>query len=167
MRLPSKRKPKDDAPAPTVEDGDVRKFRFILRTAPREAQEHLTQEALTSLDEPQRQAILAVLQQHAAVGDRVSPANLSALARAICSSELRDPGVLFAHAHPELMCRLARGALASPMSADLTVSYERWHGADPQAEPGVEWKDDAYGKKFEAAMRQRRKDALGHGGPGI
>ena len=49
MGLMHRRKPKNATPVPP-ENGDVRKFRFVPRTAPRAAQERLTQDALT-LDE--------------------------------------------------------------------------------------------------------------------
>jgi hypothetical protein len=155
------------ASTPHPEEADVRKYRFILRTAPPDVQERVNQEALAALDGADRGAILAVLQRHAAVGERADPDNVPAMARLVRSSEARAAGVLLRNADPELMRRLARRALASPSASGLLAGYERWDGADPELEAEQEWKDSTYGRKFDAAMKQRRRDATGQGGIGM
>jgi hypothetical protein len=152
------------ADQPALEGEDVRRYRFILRTAPSDVQQRVNEEALHGLHPDDRRAILAVLQRHAAVGDRANPDDLPALARAITKSEDREPGVLLRNAAPELVRSLAGGAISSSASSGLDAGYAEWDGADPEPKHEDEWKDTAYGKRFDAAMKQRRKDSWGQTG---
>lgn len=67
----------------------VRRYRFLLRTAPGDALETAHHEAIASLDESDRATILATAQEQLVAGQRLTTSDLPQIAHLVTLGEQR------------------------------------------------------------------------------
>jgi len=129
------------APEPAAEDEDpvVRQYRYLLRSAPLDALEHVHLEALARLAHEDRAAVLRTVQDQLVTGSRLEPEDVPALTRLVVLGERRSPGALLGHCDPAVLRRLADLALVSEAAFGLLTGYAAWDGLDPEPAPEEEW----------------------------
>ena len=149
-------------PSPADEDPLVRQYRYLLRTAPADALEHVHHEALAELSSDDRAAILRTVREQLLAGQRLEADDVPALSRLVVLGERRPPGALLHHCPPAVLARLADKALVSEAAFGLLTGYAAWDGREPEPPPEEEWQarqhrswngraDDAY--TYAAARR--------------
>jgi hypothetical protein len=137
MRL-FKRSPATTA-APDQEDPVVRQYRYLLRTAPLDALEHMHLEALAEVSSDDRATVLRTVQEQLVAGLRLEADDIPALSRLVVLGERRSPGALLRHCPPAVLARLADAALVSEAAFGLLTGYAAWDGRDPEPAPEEEW----------------------------
>jgi hypothetical protein len=126
-------------PAPADEDPVVRQYRYLLRTAPGDALEHVHREALAELSPDDRFAVLRTVQDQLVAGLRLEADDVPALSRLVVLGERRSPGALLRHCPTGPLRRLADAALVSEAAFGLLTGYAGWDGRDPEPAPEEEW----------------------------
>jgi hypothetical protein len=127
------------ASAPAEEDPLVRQYRYLLRTAPADALEHVHLEALAELSADDRAAVLRTVQVQLVAGLRLEADDIPALSRLVVLGERRSPGALLRHCPSATLRRLADAALVSEAAFGLLTGYAAWDGLDPEPAPEEEW----------------------------
>lgn len=117
----------------------VRQYRYLLRTAPPDALEHVHLEALAEVSGEDRAAVLRTVQEQLVTGLRLQPDDVPALARLVGLGERRSPGALLRHGHPDVLRRLADAALESEAAFGLLTGYAAWDGEDPAPPAEEAW----------------------------
>lgn len=125
--------------SPADEDPLVRQYRYLLRTAPADALEHVHLEALAELSPEDRTAVLRTVQEQLVAGQRLQAGDVPALSRLVVLGERRSPGALLQHCPPAVLARLADNALVSEAAFGLLTGYAAWDGLDPEPPPEEEW----------------------------
>lgn len=124
--------------APT-EDQVVRRYRYLLATAPADALQAGHVEALERMDDRGREAVLRAVQDGLVAGGRLRPGDTSAVARLVVHGELRAPGAFRAACEPGTLRDLAGGVVGSEAAFGLFGGYADWDGADREpSDPGVD-----------------------------
>jgi hypothetical protein len=137
-----------------TEDVVVRQYRFLLRTAPADAMEAAHVEALASLSEDHRAAVLRSVQVGLVAGLRLSPDRVRDLAHLITLGERRAPGAFLNAMSPEVLRRLADVVVLTEAAFALFSGYAAWDGADPSS-PEEGWADGGYGEQWHDALTAR------------
>ena len=117
----------------------VRQYRYLLRTAPGDALEHVHLEALAQLSPDERTAVLRTVQEQLVAGLRLEADEVPALSRLVVLGERRSPGALLRRCPPAVLGRLADAALGSEAAFGLLTGYAAWDGLDPEPAPEEEW----------------------------
>ena len=117
----------------------VRQYRYLLRTAPVDALEHVHLEALARMAPEDRAAVLRTVQEQLVTGLRLEPDDVPALTRLVVLGERRSPGALLRHCDPAVLRRLADFALVSEAAFGLLTGYAEWDGFDPEPAPEEGW----------------------------
>ena len=117
----------------------VRQYRYLLRTAPVDALEHVHLEALARLAPEDRAAVLHIVQEQLVTGLRLQPDDVPALTRLVVLGERRSPGALLRHCDPAVLRRLADFALVSEAAFGLLAGYAAWDGQDPAPPAEEAW----------------------------
>lgn len=124
--------------APT-EDQVVRRYRYLLATAPVDALQTAHVEGLEGLDAGAREAALRAVQEAFVAGARLRPDDTAAVARLLVHGEQRAPGEFRRACDPEVLHALAAGVVRSEAAFGLFGGYADWDGADREpADPGVD-----------------------------
>lgn len=124
--------------APT-EDQVVRRYRYLLATAPADALQAAHAEALEGLDEPGREAVLRAVQEGLVAGGRLRPGDTVAVARLVVHGEQRAPGEFRRACDPATLHALADRVVGSEAAFGLLGGYADWDGADREpVDPGVD-----------------------------
>jgi hypothetical protein len=160
-------------PAPPVlaeEDPVVRQYRYLLRTAPVDALEHMHREALARMTHEDCAAVLQTVQQQLVTGSRLHPDDVQALARLVVLGERRSPGVLLRHCDTAVLRRLSDLALVSEAAFGLLTGYAAWDGRDPEPPPEEDWqarRHRSWSDPSEATEVRRNMEGYGtYGGGG-
>jgi hypothetical protein len=139
---------------PVAEDVVVRQYRYLLRTAPADAMEAAHVEALESLSEEHRSAVLRSVQVGLVAGLRLSPDRVRDLAHLIALGERRTPSAFLSAMTPEGLRRLADAVVLTEAAFGLLSGYAGWDGADP-APPEHGWTDGGFGERWHDALTAR------------
>ena len=124
---------------PDQEDPVVRQYRYLLRSAPTDALEHVHLEALAEVSSDDRATVLRTVQEQLVAGLRLEPDDIPHLSRLVVLGERRSPGALLRHCPAEPLRRLADAALLSEAAFGLLTGYAGWDGLDPEPAPEEEW----------------------------
>lgn len=116
------------------EDQTVRRYRYLLRTAPTDALEAAHVHALRRLTTAARTAVLAGVQDGFAAGNRVNPDDVAKVAHLLTAGERRNPGAFLFACQPSVLADLAAAVIHSQEAASLFAGYAAWDGADPEPE---------------------------------
>lgn len=146
------------------EDLVVRQYRYLLRTAPADAMEHAHVEAIESLDEDCRAALLRAVQSGLVAGLRLSPLDVQQLAHLITLGERRRPGAFLGTCDARSLRALADGVVLAEASFGLFGGYAGWDGAEPIA-PEEGWSDGGFGEHWHDVLVSRVTYRNFAGGP--
>jgi hypothetical protein len=164
MRLFRKAARTGDQPDDRVEDPVVRQYRYLLRTAPVDALEHMHLEAFARMARADRAAVLHTVQEELVTGSRLEPDDVAALARLVVLGERRSPGALLQHCDAAVLRRLADLALVSEAAFGLLTGYAAWDGRDPEPPTEEEWEARRHRTWGDpAASAEARRSNEGHG----
>lgn len=114
-----------------TEDPVVRHYRYLLRTAPREALVAAHAEALARLDPFVRATALGTVRRQMARGQRLTPDDIAPLAELLTRGEQDDPGALIGAFDPAILHRLGQQVVRAEAVAALWERYDDWDGAEP------------------------------------
>ena len=137
------------------EDLVVRQYRYLLRTAPADAMEHAHVEAIESLDENSRAALLRAVQSGLVAGLRLSTQDVHQMAHLITLGERRRPGAFLGACEARSLRALADGVVLAEASFALFGGYADWDGAEPAA-PDTGWSDGGFGEHWHDVLMSRR-----------
>lgn len=118
-------------PEGPTERPDVRKYRYLLRTADLDALEVLHREALAGLDPLIRGHILRTAQERLLSGGDLTVDDVAGLARLVSVGERRTPGILISALNEAALERLAHFVVGRPTAAAPLAGYDAWDGAEP------------------------------------
>lgn len=135
--LSRSRRHEDSTPAAPVESALVRRYRYLLRTAPADALMALHAEALTRMEPVVRAMLLRTVGERLGADAAVSVDDVALLARLLTRAERRDPGCLLGGYDTLARDRLAGAVVACAAAAPHLEGYDGWDGAEPAAEPVV------------------------------
>jgi hypothetical protein len=133
--------------APDQEDLVVRQYRYLLRSAPTDALEHVHLEALAEVSSDDRATVLRTVQEQLVAGLRLEPDDIPHLSRLVVLGERRSPGALLRHCPAEPLRRLADAALLSEAAFGLLTGYAAWDGLDPEPAPPPPPEDEWQARK--------------------
>lgn len=151
------------SPAGTeAQDQVVRQYRYLLRTAPLDALEHVHLEALRAIGTQARQAVLSTVQAQLLTGAHLGPDDVTALSHLCTAGERRRPGALTTTLPPDILHALAYEAIHSEAAFGLFGGYAAWDGSDPQPPP--EHDDSEYGQRWHASLHTKDGNAPGLNG---
>jgi len=108
----------------------VRQYRFLLREAAPEAVEEAHIEAMTRLSPEQRLLILTSIQHGLLAGQRLSPEDISKMARLIVLGERRSPNAFISACDPVVLRALSDAVIHADASFGLFGQYATWDGVD-------------------------------------
>lgn len=145
-----------------AQDQVVRQYRYLLRTAPLDALEHVHLEALKAIGAQARQAVLSTVQAQLLTGAHLRPDEVTALAHLCTAGERRRPGALTTTLPPDILHTLAHEAIHSEAAFGLFGGYAAWDGSDPQ--PPLEHDDSEYGQRWHASLHTKDGNAPGLNG---
>ena len=161
------RKPEPEATA-------VRQYRYLLRTASVDALEAAHAEALDTLSEAVRQAVLTGVQDGLVAGGRLRPAEVAKVAHLLILGERRSPGAFLRACEPGALQALADATIQSEFVRDLLGGYAAWDGVDPEPtgvgeDHGGDGAHEALGLQVNAAKELARLHAAqtGVGASGV
>ena len=129
---------------PAEEHPVVRQYRFLLRQGPSDAVEAAHVEALSRLQEEQRQLVLAAVQRGLVAGERLQPHHTAQLAHLIVLGERRSPNAFLTACEPGTLVALAQAVTRSKACFGLFGPYAAWDGADPDPEEQSPWADGGF-----------------------
>lgn len=124
--------------APPVERSELRRYRYLLRTATPEALDGLHREALLALDPAVRAIILRTAQERLQTGRDLTVDDTDHLARLMTVAEVRTPGVLISALVDIAHERLAKAVLRPAVRTGLLEGYDAWDGLEPDRATTVE-----------------------------
>jgi hypothetical protein len=127
-----------------VEDPVVRQYRFLLRTAPRDALEAAHTESLRRLSDADRAAVLAAVQTGLVTGQRLTPDSVTKVAHLVVNGEHRDPRAFLRACPQESLRALAGAVIHSEALFGLFGGYASWDGADPEPVDDSAWRDAGF-----------------------
>ncbi|MFC8501147.1 hypothetical protein ACFUC1_02225 [Pedococcus sp. NPDC057267] len=151
-----------DPTGPEADDQVVRQYRYLLRTAPVDALEHVLVEALEVIGPDARQVVLTTVQAHLLTGAHLRSDDITALAHLCAAGERQRPGALTGTLPATTLHALAREAINSEAAFGLFGGYAAWDGSDP--EPPPEHDDSEYGQRWHASLHTRDGNAPGMNG---
>ena len=110
----------------------VRRYRFLLRTAPPDALEAAHIEALAGAPVTCRAAVLEAVRAGFVVGWRLTPDDVTPIARILVRGERRHPGGFLSECQGSALRTLADGVLSAEASFGRLGGYATWDGSEPQ-----------------------------------
>lgn len=150
--------------APLMEDPVVRRYRFLLRTAPLDALEAAHIEALAGVPLAYRTAVLEAIRAAFVVGWRLAPDDVSPIARIVVRGERRHPGRFLRTCEGSALRTLAHSVLTAEASFGRLRGYATWDGSEPRIleEPtgsawGEKWHDRLVANPQHTDVDGRRK----------
>lgn len=155
---PRRQAPPEVAP----ENQTVRQYRFLLRTAPRDALEAAHVDALSAIAAPLREVVLHTVQTQLVAGAHLHPDDVVPLAHLVTLGERRHPGVISATLPEPALSALAHEVIHSEPAFGLFGGYAAWDGLDPQ--PPQERDDSEYAERWHASVRPHDGTAPGMNG---
>jgi len=159
MGLRPARRPRHAPAIDRPEDQAVRQYRFLLRTAPRDALEAAHVEALSAIGAQHRETILRTVQIALVAGAHLRADDVGPLARLMTLGERRGPGVLTSSIPEPALSELAQAVIDSEPAFGLFAGYASWDGVDP--DPPTEHDDSEYGERWHASKEARDKRSRG------
>jgi hypothetical protein len=124
-----KRRPVE--PVVPVERPDVRRYRYLLRTADPDALEILHREAVASLDPLVRAHILRTAQDRLRSGRELTVDDVAGLAHLVVAGEARTPGIVLSALTEAALGRLAHRVVGLPAAGPLLVGQDDTEDQDP------------------------------------
>lgn len=143
----------------------VRRYRYLLRTAPLDALEAAHAEALLRLDPMIRAAILRTAQEVLGTGHQVTLDDAGKMAHLLCLGERHSPGSLLTAYDDASRQRLAQAVVSSEAVAHAWEGYDDWDGAEPQPEEQA-WAEHGFNPDSGKWSRTGPSVILGPSGPG-
>jgi hypothetical protein len=162
MGLKPVRRTKHAPAADLPEDQAVRQYRYLLRTAPRDALEAAHVDALTAIGPQHRGTVLRTVQAELVAGAHLQPDDIKPLAHLVTLGERRSPGVLTSSIPEQALSQLAQAVIDSEPAFGLFGGYASWDGLDPAAQE--EHDDSEYGQRWHASKDTRDGSAPGLNG---
>ena len=140
----------------------MRQYRFLLRTAPRDALEAAHVEALSAIGAALRETVLHTVQTELVAGAHLHPDDVVPLAHLVTLGERRRPGIIAATLPQPALSALANEVIHSEPAFGLFGGYAAWDGLDPQPPP--EHDDSEYGERWHASVHPKDGNAPGMNG---
>lgn len=144
------------------EDQTVRQYRYLLRTAPIDALEHIHVAALKAIGPRGREIVLGTVHAELLTGAHLKPDDVTTVAHLVTVGERRRPGALTTALPATTLHALAHEAIHSEPAFGLFGGYAAWDGVDPQ--PPEEHDDSEYGERWHASVHSKDGNAPGMNG---